>query len=367
MKIVITGGHIAPALALIDRLTKKNDTTIVFVGRRYNPDKERSETLEYKEIQKRRLPFHHLHAGRLTRFLSFRSFLNFILTPVGFVEAYTLLKKEKPDVVFSFGGYLALPVAVVAAFLHIPVYTHEQTIRPGIANRLIGKIARKIFIAFPETAAFFPPKKTIVSGNLVRQQIFQVSKRPFTIPQGRPVLYITGGSLGSHSLNRMIENILETLLTKYTVIHQTGNVKEYGDFRRLTARRRLMKKTEKENYFLKEHFLDEEIGYVLHAADVVVGRAGANIIFELIALKKPAVLIPLPWSAHKEQEKHARLLTNAGVAELCHQAEGAENLLAKIEKVISHLSEYSSHFSNLQDLYNANASEIILPEIINNN
>lgn len=365
MKILITGGHLTPAVALIDRIGDLKDRhDIIFVGRKYALDHEQTLSLEYKEITKRGIPFIALQAGRLTRVVSLRGLFGIFNIPLGFIHAFGIIRKENPDIVFSFGGYIALPVACMAWILKKPVFTHEQTIAPGLANRIIAFFSRKVFYSFPEAKQFFPKKKAIFSGNPIRKSVFIVDKKPFEISSSHPVVYITGGSLGSHSINDHIHTILNDLLKHVIVIHQTGDVKEYNDYQHLMRLRRSMPEELKNRYFLAEHFFDYEIGYVYSVVDVIVGRAGANTFFEAIHLQKPAVFIPLPWSAHKEQQKHADFFVQHNIGEVFEQKESSQHLFEIIMKVVKNRTVYKRHFKELSLQMRREATDVIIQEIL---
>lgn len=363
MKIIITGGHLSPALAVIDEIQKtRNDVEIIFVGRKH-AYQDRSLTLEYKEISRRGIIFYHLTAGRLTRIISLNSLINFLKTPIGFFQALRIVRNEKPNFILSFGGYIALPVALSAKLLKIRVYSHEQTISPGLANKIIAKFADKIFVSFDESKKFYPPDKVILTGNPIKNSILKIIKKPFDILKNKPVIYVTGGSLGSHSINTHIQEILKNLLNKYIVIHQTGNVKNYNDFEKLSTYKKNLPYDQKNNYYLVEHFTEEELGYIYSLADLVVGRAGANTFFELIYLKKPAIFIPLPWSANQEQLKQASIFQQAGTGEVFNQFDNSQKLLELIEKLIKNHDSYKKNFNNLTVIYEKNAAKNIVSEI----
>jgi UDP-N-acetylglucosamine--N-acetylmuramyl-(pentapeptide) pyrophosphoryl-undecaprenol N-acetylglucosamine transferase len=365
-KILVTGGHVTPALAVIDRLTEKNyQGSLLFVGRKYNNEYERTESFEYHEIVRRGIPFINLEAGRVTRIFSLRTVINILKVPRGFIAAWHILQKEKPDVILSFGGYLALPIAYMAKLLGIMVYTHEQTIHPGLANRMIGSMSKTIFVSFPESMHFFKGKQTLHTGNPLRKSIFEVKKK-FDIPKGYPVIYVTGGSLGAHAVNVHIEHILPALLETAVVIHQTGNVQEYADYARLSLLRTTFKPEMQERYILKEHVTDEEIGAIYKAADVVVGRSGANTFFELIALKKPAVLIPLPWAAHDEQRKQASLFVKHHAGFLFEQSGNSQELLTDILQILDHTAEFTARTKELSHYHKDHAADQIIDVILQN-
>lgn len=365
MKLLITGGHLSPALALIEELQKtKKDIEIIFVGRKYPLDKEKTLSLEYKEIERKKITFVSLEAGRLTRALSVNSLLSLIKVPLGFFQAFFIINKHRPNLIMSFGGYLALPIVFWGYVFRIPVFTHEQTIKPGLANRLISFFSKKIFVAFEEVKNNFPKEKTYVSGNPVKSSIFKIEKKPFQIKKDRPVIYVTGGSLGSHSVNLHIKKILEQLLEKFIIIHQVGETKEYHDFEDLVLMKKSLSKEKKSRYFLAKHFFEDEVGYVYSLTDLVVGRAGANTFFELLALKKPALFIPLPWSSGREQQHHAEIFAKAGCGEIFHQIEPSEKLLRLIYQMIGKIDYYQNNFKHLSGRYKKNVSKYLIEEIL---
>ncbi len=355
MKVLITGGHITPALAVLDEL---KDCDIVIVGRQHALSSDSSDSLEYKEIVSRNLKFINLDAGRLTRVLSVSSLVNILKIPLGLANAILILKKEKPDVVLTFGGYIALPIALAAHVLRIPILTHEQTIRPGSANRLIGKLAKKIFISFPVSKQYFPVSKVILSGNPVRKEVSKVINQIKNFKKEKPVLYITGGSTGSHDVNSLIFKILTKLLEKFTVIHQTGSSTEYRDFDKTSM-------FKNENYFPFTHIESNLIGFVYSQSDLVISRGGANTVFELLATKKPSLIIPLPWSAFDEQQKHAEYLRSLGVAEIFDQSHPSDELLSSIESMFASLEKYKKNFDTIDQPYGTqNAAKQITKEVL---
>ncbi len=365
MKILITGGHLSPALSVIDYIKKKYpEIELVFIGRKYSNDFEKTLTLEYEEIKKRKIKFIHLLTGRLTWFFTLKTFLNILLVPVGILNSLIIVYREKPSCIISFGGYISLPIAFAGYVYGIPVFTHEQTINPGIANRIIGFFARRVFVAFEKTASYFSKKKVIVTGNPVRESIFKIIKKPFSIVKKHPVIYITGGSLGSHSINLHIKKILRDLLKKYIVIHQTGDSREYGDFQELLKFKKNLPTKYRRQYFLKKFFFDDEIGYIYSIADIVVTRVGANTFFELLVLRKPSVLIPLPWSSFGEQLIHAKIFEEAGVGMIFNQDEKSSRLLKLIDKLIINREKYKKNFNRLNNFYRKNATENIVKTIL---
>lgn len=366
MKLLITGGHISPALACVDELLNHHEVQLVFVGRRYNTDREKTSSFEFNEISKRNIPFISLDAGRLNHTVSLKNLQSILNIPIGFYQAFKILKEVRPDKILSFGGYIGLPVCLMGRLLGVPLYVHEQTIHPGLANRIAGNFAKKIFVSFEDSKKYFSEEKIIISGNPIRSQVKEVISKPFLINKKQKVIYITGGSLGSHSINEHVADILATLLKDYIVIHQTGSVEEFHDYEKLLDIRSKLPLELKENYFIKKHVATDEIGYIYSMTDLVIGRAGANTFFELINLEKPAILIPLPWSAYQEQRLQAQILKAAGTAEIFEQSKQSRDLLILINNMMSHLEDYKKNFTKLSTQFSRHAEKTIIREILQN-
>lgn len=363
-KILICGGHPTPALAVIDELKKKHpETELIFVGRKYAIESERTLSYEYKGCMERRVPFRELQAGRITRLVTRSSIFNIFRVPYGFLQALVIVLQENADCVISFGGYIALPIVFWSWFFHKAVYTHEQTMRPGIANKLIGFFSKRIFVAFDSVLPYFPQDKTEWIGNPVREVIFVQNKLTFPIDTSVPVLYITGGSLGSHSVNKHIFSLLDKLLPIFTIIHQTGDVKEYGDLEIAQKLKRQFQKIYPNRYIVTAHVTEQEIGSVYSMSEFVIGRSGANTFFELIALQKPALLIPLPWSANGEQKAHAEFFKDHGIGEIFDQKNGSDILLAAIKAFHKNVARYTNSFQSLPLQLKRDATQALVQKI----
>ena len=350
MRILITGGHTTPALAVVDELIKQSHQ-IYFVGRQFVNSHEKNESFEFKEVTARKISFVHLQSGRFHRTLSFEALLQPFYFLTALVGSFHIIRTIKPDAIISFGGYIALPVVFVAWLMGKRIITHEQTIEPGLANRIIAFFAEKVCVSFPETTRYFG-KKAVLTGNPIRNELFlpQVSSLiPYT---NRPLVLILGGSLGSHDLNVAIEQILSALLHKYTLVHQTGNIQQYHDFDRLSQ-------YSSENYIVREHLSSKDTAALFQHAQLIVSRSGASTTFEIIAIGVPAVLVPLPWSARGEQLKHAELLKKNGVAEIWNQYHNPQELLALIDRVIEHRKKYINNFDRLTHYIRRDAAQKI--------
>lgn len=360
MKIIIVGGHLSPALAVIESLPK--DWEILFVGKKYVFEGEKSLSLEYKIINDLKIPFEEISTGRLQRKFSKNTIPSLFKLPSGFFKALVILKKFQPDIVLGFGGYLQIPIVFASFFLRIPVVLHEQTLESGFANKMSSPFAKKICISWESSSMFFPKEKTIITGNPIRKEIVQSSK--FIVRSSEldlPLIYITGGSSGSHFLNSLIENLIPNLLVNFNVIHQTGNSLKYDDFKRLKRLRETLPKGLKENYSIHKFINPSDVGSVLGRAEFIISRSGINTVTELILTKKPAILIPLPFSADNEQLKNARFLEKLGIGKIILQKEAtAKVLFLSIQTMHKSINKYIKNSKNLSDLIKEDAAEKII-------
>lgn len=361
-KIIITGGHLTPALAVIE-LMEKCEWEVIFIGRKYAFEGEKTLSAEYRITRKLGLPFISLTSGRWQRNLTRHTFFSLLKIPIGFFQSFYWLIKLHPHLILSFGGYLALPVAMAGWFLGIPVVTHEQAVNPGLANQIINFFAKKVAVSWPETLEKIKGKKIILTGNPIRKEIFAQTPNPKPqIPKNDlPLIYITGGSTGSHAINEVIKNILPQLLEKYNVIHQCGDSQEYKDYEKLLKIKDQLPPLFKNRYFVVKYLDFLEIGSVLKKADLVVGRSGANTITELAALGKPAILIPLPWAGQNEQFENAKILEKAGIAVILEQKNlTGETLYNNINTLSQNLEQYKKNGRKAKELVDLKAAEKIL-------
>lgn len=364
-KILICGGHPTPALAVVDELKRNHaEIDLIFVGRKYAIESERTLSYEFKGCTERNIQFRELQAGRLTRLITKSSILNMLRVPFGFFQALIILLQENPTVVISFGGYIALPISFWSWILQKPVFTHEQTMKPGTANKLIGFFSQQIFVAFESVISYFPHSKTQWIGNPVRDVVFKQNPLTFELDETMPILYITGGSLGSHSINNHVFTLLPELLQKYTIIHQTGDVKEYGDYDQSIKLKREWKKTAPNRYVPLAHVSDADIGAVYEKAEFVIGRSGANTFFELIALQKPAICIPLPWSANGEQKAHADFFHQHMIGEVFDQKNESALLLKIINAMHKQIKTYKEAFNSLPLQLKDDATQTLVEKVL---
>lgn len=359
MKVAITGGHLTPALAVIDLLKKEN---VVFIGRRYGIEKDSTETLEYRTISSLGINFVDLKTGKLQRRLSLQTFISLSKVPSGIVQSLSILSKYKPDVVLGFGGYLSVPVAIAAKILGIPVVIHEQTPGIGLANRIVKRFATKICISWDSSRKFFPKSKTILTGNPIRPEII---RQETTKNQNdkRPLIYVTGGNLGSHAINLLVEKTIYELLEKFEIVHQTGAASEYKDFERFKNLKDNLDEKLKKRYTLKRFLNGNEVGKVLALADLVVTRAGINTICELIYLQKPYLLVPL--SLGKEQKENAKYFGKFGFGEFVSQEVSPSYFLSKIIYMFENINKYKENYKNKRNIVKKDSAERIVKVIKN--
>ena len=315
--ILITGGHATPGIAVVEELKKTHPSwKVVWVGRKYAMEGSRAQSGEYQLVSAMDILFINLTTGRLQRRISFYTIPSLLKFPIGILESFQILKKYNPELVVSFGGYIALPIALAAYALGIPILTHEQTHKPGLANAIIGFFAKKICVTFPETLSFVPPKKAVVTGLPIRSEILKPGLHPsFPTPEENiPIVYMTGGSTGAQSLNEKLFPIIPTLVKDMIIIHQTGEAS-------FEKAKKIQKElgVGKSRYIIAPFFQTRDVGWIYHHAAVVVGRSGANTVFEVSALNKPAIFIPLPWAGGDEQTKNAHWLASKGNAIVIQQ------------------------------------------------
>ena len=345
-RIVITGGHHTCALA-IARGLKKEGYEIIWFGHKHTMRGEPSISAEYKEVTKEGFDFVNLKTGKF-----YKNYhpLEQIRTIFGFLQAFYHLIRLRPVLIVSFGGYLAVPVVLIGWFLRIPSVAHEQTTSVGLANRIISSFVNRIFITWPSSKKFFPSKKTELIGLPLRKSILQARKRRFFNNQ-LPVIFITGGKQGAHMINKIIEQILPDLLENFNLIHQAGGIVKTGDLKRLKEKKELLPSYLKERYYLKDYFFGKEQGEAFKAADLVISRAGANTVYELAVLGKPAILIPISWSVNNEQTKNAEILQKYGLAEILPENQlSGERLLTTTQKFFLAQKDYLKAKTRVQKL-----------------
>ena len=284
-KIILTGGgtagHVTPNIALLPAL-KNAGYDISYIGS-YNG-------IEKTLIEQQNIPYYGISSGKLRRYLDIKNLTDPFRVLKGISQAKKLIRELKPDVVFSKGGFVAVPVVMAAGKQGIPVIIHESDMTPGLANKLCLKYARKVCCNFPETVKMISKGKGVLTGLPIRQELLLGNKSAGLSMCGfdgsKPVLMVIGGSLGAVHVNDAVRAVLPKLLERFNVIHVCGKGKLDASYDNTPGYRQF-------------EYVDAELKDLFAAADVVISRAGANVICELLAMHKPNLLIPLPADASR--------------------------------------------------------------------
>lgn len=329
--IIITGGHHNSALVVAKALIKKG-YKVVWLGHRYASRGDLHDSPEYLEVKLAGIVFHELKAGKLDSTPTFSEIVNI---PLGFMRAYKFLKDIHPVAVLSFGGYLGLAVSLPANWLGIPVYLHEQTLFAGKANVITGRFAKRIYLAWEQSARFFPKDRTKYVGLPLRASIInQTAKKLF--PNNLPNILVLGGKQGSHIINTYIFAVLRELLKNFNVVHQTGTSSVTGDYLSALTIKDKLEPILASKYLPIGYIGEEEIGTYFASSALVVGRSGAHTAYELALLGKRSVLIPFTHTTGGEQLEQARLLEDAGLSIILPESELTKtSLLQTITQAMS--------------------------------
>ncbi len=327
-KIVLTGGgtagHVTPNLALIPVL-KEHGYEIQYLGSYHGIEKEL--------IEKEGIPYTGISSGKLRRYFSLKNFSDPFRILKGYSQACRFLKKEKPDVIFSKGGFVSVPVVLAAKHLHIPAIIHESDMTPGLANKLCIPSARKVCCNFPETMKYLPADKAVLTGSPIRRELLNGSPLAgyqFTgFSSEKPVLLIIGGSLGSVKVNQAVRSILPELLKTWQVVHLCGK----GN---------LDLSLDSLDGYVQYEYISSELKDLFAMSDLMISRAGANSICEILALRKPNILIPLSAAASRgDQILNANSFKKQGFSEVIQEEELTDTaLLSLINQVYSHRQDY---------------------------
>ena len=347
-KIVLTGGgtagHVTPNIALLPSL-REAGYEIQYIGS--------LSGIEKKLMEDRGIPYFGIETGKLRRYFDPKNFSDPFRVIRGYNEARKFLKEYKPDVLFSKGGYVSVPVVRAAASLHIPCIIHESDMTPGLANKICITAAKKVCCNFPETLEKLPPDKAVLTGTPIRDELLHGSRSKGLEICGfdgaKPVLLVIGGSLGASSVNQTIRDNLDALLAHFDIIHICG--KDKVDNLKLTI-----------PGYKQFEFVKEELCHLFAAADIVVSRAGANAICELLALHKPAILVPLPaTSSRGDQILNAASFEKQGYSMVVQDDEFPDKILDAVKELYENREKYTEAMKQSSQI---NAIPIIM-DLIN--
>lgn len=327
-KIILTGGgtagHVTPNIALLPAL-KEAGYEVEYIGS-YNG-------MEKDLIEKEGIPYHGISSGKLRRYFDWKNFSDPFRVIHGYGQARSLIKKIKPAIIFSKGGFVSVPVVLAAKSLHVPAIIHESDMTPGLANRIAMRGAVKICCNFPETLKYLPEGKGVLTGSPIRQQLLHGDRQKaleFTgLPGEKPILLIIGGSLGSVFINNAVRGALDELLERFEIIHLCGK----GN---------LDHSLDGKKGYVQYEYISKELPDLFAAADLVISRAGANAICELLALHKPNILIPLSRNASRgDQILNANSFKKQGFSYVIEEEQVNEKTLSEaIHYVADHKDAY---------------------------
>ena len=326
-KIVLTGGgtagHVSPNIALLPYL-REEGYEITYIGSRNGIEKDL--------IADYGIPYYGISTGKLRRYFDLKNFTDPFRVIHGFGEARRYLRKIKPDVVFSKGGFVSVPVVRAAGSLRIPCVIHESDMTPGLANKLCFRAAAKICCNFPETLKTLPADKAVLTGTPIRDELFTGDRQKglalcgFT--EDKPVLMVMGGSQGAMSVNAAVRQNLPALLERFQVVHLCGKGRFDTSLQNVEGYRQF-------------EYVKEDLRHLFAAADLLVSRAGANAICEILALHKPNLLIPLPTKGSRgDQILNANSFAEQGFSEVLPDEEAAAGLVEKVGQLYDDRNRY---------------------------
>ncbi|MBV8695046.1 MAG: undecaprenyldiphospho-muramoylpentapeptide beta-N-acetylglucosaminyltransferase [Chloroflexi bacterium] len=359
-----TGGHIYPALAVATQLQKEYQADILYLGS--------DDGLETQVVPAAGLRLEVIKAGKLQRFVSWKTLSGIARVPLGIAQAIGIVRTFHPDVAFTSGGYVAVPAGLAAYFNSVPLLMHQQDVPPNLSNRLLAPLATRISVAFADSLRYFPMGKTIQLGNPLRQVILAVQE---TAPQQArvqldfdatlPLLLVTGGSQGARHLNQVTCQALPQLLTFCQVLQISGS--KLFDETREHAEHMLTATDEgtKRRYRLVP-YMDAEMPLALQAATLVVCRSGASTLSELAVLGKPSILVPLPPSlGSSPQEVNAAMFEREQAAEVILNAHmKPEVLVNRVKSIISSSDSLQQMTESVSRLAKPQATGDIVENIV---
>lgn len=334
-KIIMTGGgtagHVTPNLALVPKLKEKG-FEIKYIGS--------YDGIEKEIIGDASIEYYPISSGKLRRYFDMKNFSDPFKVMKGVYQASRILSKEKPDVIFSKGGFVAVPVVIAASMKKIPVVSHESDLTPGLANKLSAPFCNKLCVTFRESLNYVKGDKGVLTGTPIREEILKGNKqRALDICKfnnNKEIILVIGGSLGARSINDEVRYNIKEILKKFNVIHICGK----GN---------LDKSLETLDGYKQFEYVKEDLPHFLKAADFVISRAGANVIFELLALKKPTLLIPLSKKISRgDQVLNANSFEKEGYSLVLDEDEMMEkhNLINKLNELKNRKDELIKNMSN---------------------
>ena len=327
-RIILTGGgtagHVTPNIALIPRL-KELSYDIHYIGSLDGIEKELIDNIG--------IPYYGISSGKLRRYFDMKNFTDPIRIIKGFHQAKNIIKELKPNVLFSKGGFVTVPVVLAAKEYKVPSIIHESDMTPGLANKICIPAASKVCCNFPETLQYLPQEKAAFTGSPIRKELLQGNKFAaldichFTI--NKPTMLVIGGSLGASAINHIVRTALPSLLERFQVIHLCGKNKIEDSLNHIEV-------------YAQFEYVTSELRDLFALADIVISRAGANAICEILALQKPNLLIPLPASSSRgDQLLNAASFKEQGFSIVLQEEEITEEVfLTSVNQLYTHRLDY---------------------------
>lgn len=349
-KILLTGGgtagHVTPNIALLPSLQKLG-YEIKYMGS--------YDGIEKKLIEELGIDYIGISSGKLRRYMSLKNFTDPFRVIKGFSEAKKFIKSYKPDVVFSKGGFVSVPVVLAADKYKIPVIIHESDMTPGLANKIAIPHAYKVCHNFPETAQYLPKGKSVLTGSPIRKELLSGNKNSglhmCNFTSDKPVIMIIGGSLGAAAVNKIVRESLDELLKNYQVVHLCGKGKIDETLKNKTG-------------YIQFEYIKDELKDLFAMSDIIISRAGANSICEILALKKPNILIPLPAHASRgDQILNAESFHKQGYSIVLDEDTLTTDLFIKTVNQV--YNDRNTYITNMEKSSSKNSIETIIQLIEN--
>ncbi len=350
-KIILTGGgtagHVTPNIALIPEL-KKQKWEIHYIGT--------ESGIEHRLIsQIPGVTYHSIQSGKLRRYFDVKNLTDPFRVIAGVGQSVSLIRKLKPEVIFSKGGFVSVPVVIGGWLNKIPVIVHESDITPGLANKIATRFAKVVCTTFPDTVDHFREGKAIHTGTPIRRELFsgnpQIGRRLCGFSDEKPVILVMGGSLGAVAINKTVRASLSRLTRRFQVVHICGRgnydpiLEEHPDYKQF-------------------EYVSEELPHIMAMTDLVVSRAGANSIYEFLALKKPTLLIPIPLSSSRgDQILNAQSFSRQGFSKVLEQEKMTEDTL--YDHIVDLYNNKNKYIEAMTEKAPVNSIDTLI-ELINN-
>ncbi|MCU0678531.1 MAG: UDP-N-acetylglucosamine--N-acetylmuramyl-(pentapeptide) pyrophosphoryl-undecaprenol N-acetylglucosamine transferase [Candidatus Pacebacteria bacterium] len=362
MKIVLvgggTGGHFYPLIAVAEAIRDIDSSIeLYYIG---------PHPYNQSELDRLNITHTHCPAGKVRRYFSIQNFFDFFRTIAGIFVAWYKLFVLYPDVVFSKGGYTSVPILLMARFYRIPVVVHDSDSKPGRASLFARKFARYIGIAFASAANYFPEGKTALVGIPIRKKVRTPHPNPHEflgVGKDRPIIFVTGGSLGAMRINNFVLNSLTQLLPLYYVFHQTGPTEEKVVMQ--TAQALVKDPALLSNYFVQGTMDAETMSALFEAASLIISRAGSTTLFEIALHGTPSIIIPIPEEVSHDQRTNAYSYARSGAATVMEEGNLTPYLLtSEIQSIMGDPVRYETMSRAARTFATPQSAEVIANVLI---